>query len=387
MSMRALVAAFARALPWRRAQGAPRARFRTASVLGACAILAACSGGSGRAPDDGANSGPPTVGVVSVAVTDTFGSPVAGATVTATLDGSSVSGATDAQGLALLPVTWPSGTAEVVVVQDSFLDAVVSTPVTAGDVNAVTVTLDRTTAAAGGSLPSGSGAPATVDGGRARFSFEVELLVVDRDAQPIGGLDAGDFSLLPCTPDAAREGDECVAGGDAAYTPVTASPESLQLVPAGAAQPFAAALLMDQSGSIAQSDPTGARLFAAKSMLVELAPDDQVLLAAFAAPPNALIPTAPLTLYPPIRGQADASGYFAELDALGSLLGGNTPLYTSIDAVVAQIAGDPAVPAGKALAIVRRCPARPPAAPNAVSRKSKSQPWSACRMWRLNIQP
>jgi hypothetical protein len=26
-------------------------------------------------------------------------------------------------------------------------------------------------------------------------------------------------------------------------------------------------------------------------------------------------------------------------------------------------------------------------APKPVSRKSKSQPWSACRMWRLNIQP
>ena len=34
-----------------------------------------------------------------------------------------------------------------------------------------------------------------------------------------------------------------------------------------------------------------------------------------------------------------------------------------------------------------RSPARRTGAPNAVSRKSKSQPSLACRMWRLNIQP
>jgi hypothetical protein len=192
----------------------------------------------------------------------------------------------------------------------------------------------------------------TVGDGRTRLTFEVELFVVDADARPIGNLVAGDFALLPCTPDAARDGDECVVGGDRAYTAVTATPEHLESIPSSTAAPFAAVLLMDQSASIAQSDPTGARLFAAKSMLSALGPDDQALLAAFAAAPNALIPTAPLNVYLPVRGRDDAGAYFGDLDALGSLLGGNTPLYSSIDAVVAQIASDPAVPAGKALAVV-----------------------------------
>lgn len=356
-AMKMFMTAFAWAMKAWRALGERRARTRTAAVVGLCAALAACSGG---VSDDPATGAPPPVSVVSVAVADAFGAPVAGATVTATLGGVSVSGPTDAQGVVLLPVNGPSGSASVVVERPSFDDAVVTVPVTAGDVNTVAVTLDRTTAAAGGSLPVGSGGgtggggapPVTVGDGRTRLSFEVELVVVDGGGRPIGTLGAGDFALLPCAPDAAREGDECMVGGDRDYTAVTAAPESLQLIPSGTAAPFAAVLLMDQSASIAQSDPTNARLFAAKSMLSTLGPDDQTLLAAFAALPNALIPTAPLSVYLPVRGRDDARAYFGDLDALGPLLGGNTPLYTSIDAVVAQIAADPAVPADKALAVV-----------------------------------
>jgi hypothetical protein len=101
-------------------------------------------------------------------------------------------------------------------------------------------------------------------------------------------------------------------------------------------------LLLDQSGSIQTSDPSGARLFSAKSFLSGLGPDDQALLAAFAGGPSAVIPTPPLVVYAPFRGRDQAATYFPTLDSLQPLVGGDTPLYNSIDTVRQQLAGAPA---------------------------------------------
>ena len=118
------------------------------------------------------------------------------------------------------------------------------------------------------------------------------------------------------------------------------------------ARPYAAGLLLDQSGSIRQSDPTGARLFSTKAFLSGLGPNDQAMLGAFAGGAGALIPTAPLTLYPPFRTQVAASTYFPTLDTLTGLVGGNTPLYESIDNVRRQMVGDPALPVGQSKAVL-----------------------------------
>ena len=93
----------------------------------------------------------------------------------------------------------------------------------------------------------------------------------------------------------------------------------------------AAALLLDQSGSILSTDPTGARLYSAKAFLGGLGADDRVLLAAFAGSSAASIPTSPLTVYGPFHDRASAPGYFATLDALAAQVGGNTPLYASLE--------------------------------------------------------
>ena len=92
-------------------------------------------------------------------------------------------------------------------------------------------------------------------------------------------------------------------------------------VPGGAAEPYAAGLMLDQSQSISGSDPTGARLFSAKAFLDGLGPEDHVLLSAFANDSNtdALIPTKPLTIYPPFRDATtadDAPSYYDTLDSL-----------------------------------------------------------------------
>jgi hypothetical protein len=119
-----------------------------------------------------------------------------------------------------------------------------------------------------------------------------------------------------------------------------------------AARPFATALLLDQSGSIVASDPTGARLFSTKAFLGGLGAGDLALLSAFAGNPGAMIPTSPLTVYAPFRDQASAPSYFATLDSLANLVGGSTPLYASLDTLLTQLTGDRSLPADLAKAVV-----------------------------------
>jgi hypothetical protein len=123
-------------------------------------------------------------------------------------------------------------------------------------------------------------------------------------------------------------------------------------IPGAATVPYAAALLLDQSGSIQSTDPSGARLSSAKAFLGDLGASDRALLAAFASGPNAIIPNAPLKVYDPIRDQQTALEYFPTLDSLAALVGGETPLYSSIDAVRQRLTGEVSLPAGIAKAVV-----------------------------------
>lgn len=347
-----------RGLPTLEAFAVPTRRTARAGVLGLLVwALAACGGnvvdGAGNPP----SAIPPNVGALTVTVTDTFGTPVAGARVDAELAGASTGAVTNAQGVALLTTTWPSGTADVAVSRETFLGTEVSTPFTSGAANAVTVVLQRATAPAAGTLATRSGTlPVPADGGRT-LSFEVEVVVVGADAQALGTLTADQFELRPCTPDTSNTTVDCVrrAGGvpaDVAYAPLAGTPEALVLVPGEAARPFAAALLLDQSGSIASSDPTGARLFSAKALMGGLGLDDQVLLSAFASGPGALIQTPPVTLYAPFRTRDNAESYFTDLDALTAQVGGSTPLYAAIDTVRARVVTDAASTPGLSKAVV-----------------------------------
>ena len=166
------------------------------------------------------------------------------------------------------------------------------------------------------------------------MTFEIERVVVDGDSQPIENLSRADFVLRACSPTPATGLVNCVRGTgsdvDVAYEPATATPDALVLVAGSAARPCAAAMLLDQSGSILESDPSGARLFSSKAFLSGLGADDQALVAAFAGGPGAILPTRPLTPYGPFRARNAASSYFPTLDGLTALVGGNTPLYGSV---------------------------------------------------------
>ncbi len=322
-----------------------------AATAALCIGLAACGGGGGGGGGSGSDQ-PVALGLVSVTVSDRFGAAVPGAAVRGPLG----TYATDVKGLALVPLDSPDSTAGLTVSHASFIDQTIAATSSTGQVNTVNVVLDRARTAAGGSLSSRSGIVPTVDAAGQTMTFEIELLAVDGDSRPIENLSTANFVLSSCTPNPANDRVDCVRGSgaavDVAYAPTGATPEVLAQVAGRAATPFAAALLLDQSGSILQSDPTGARLYSTKAFLNGLGSDDTVLLTAFAGDPGATIPTAPLTVYGPFRGQASASTYFPTLDALAGQVGGNTPLYASLDAVRQRLAEEPTLAAGLAKAVV-----------------------------------
>lgn len=307
--------------------------------------LAACGGGGG-------STTPAPLGLVKVTVTDIYGTTVAGATV----QGPQGTVVTGAGGTALVPIDTPTGTASLTVSRATFVDKSVAATSTTGRVNELSVTLDRRSSAAGGSLASRSGVQPALGSTGQQMSFEIELVVVGGDAQPIVNLSAANFVLRACSPDAANGRADCVRGpgadADVAYTATAPTPESVALIAGQAVRPYAAALLLDQSGSILQSDPTAARLFSTKTFLSGMGSDDHALLAAFADGPGAVIPSPPLTVYAPFRPQASATSYFPTLDALAPLVGGNTPLYASLDTLRQSLLGDTTLPPGLAKAMV-----------------------------------
>lgn len=327
--------------PWR-----PRA----ASALLCSLLLAACGGGGGGGTETA--DAPP--GFVVLRVTDEMGTPVAGALVTGPRDATR----SGADGLALVLTPAPTEQISVTVSLEDFVERTLTAQSQPGG-NATTVALERITAPAGGSMGSRSGLPPQVDGTRQRLTFEIELVLVDRKAAPIDGLGAERFTLLPCTPDAADPRADCLRrpGGapDAGYQPLQPQPEALTAVPGSAPQPHAVALLLDQSGSIAASDATGARLYAAKSFMAALGAGDRALLAAFAGGPSARIATPPLAVYGSFVAQGDSAAVtsaMAVLDSLAGQLGGDTPLYASLDTLGAQVAADASLPAGLARTLV-----------------------------------
>jgi hypothetical protein len=333
------------------AGGATHQGARGWAALGAvllCLGLAACGGGGGGGGADTT----PALGVLKVTVNDTFGAAVSGATV----QGPRGSATTDSQGVALLLVDPSDTTAGVSISQTSFVDKSISLPLVTGQVSEAAVTLVRATSPAGGSLTSRSGVLPTAHDAGQQLTFEIELVVVDGDSRPIENLNIEHFVLRSCAPDAATDRADCVRGisadADVAYSPATTTPEASTQVTGGTARPYAAALLLDQSASIQQTDPTGARLFSAKAFLSGLGTDDRALLAAFASGTGAIIPTPPLAVYGTFQDRASAPSYFATLDGLGALVGGSTPLYEALDALQQRVVDDASLPVDLAKAVV-----------------------------------
>jgi hypothetical protein len=315
------------------------------ALTGICLGLAACGGGGGG---DGVQS--TELGLAKVTVTDAFGAGVAGATV----QGPMGTATTNQQGVAYVPLPSPDASASVIVSNPTFVDKPLVVSSTPGRVNEVPVTLDRVTAAAGGSLRSRGSVLPTVNGAGQLLTFEIELVVVDGDSRPIENLTRAEMTLRPCAPDPMLSGNECLRGAsgtaDAAYAAVTSNPDSLETISGSVSRPYAAALLLDQSGSIYQTDPTGARVYSAKAFLSRLGAGELATVAAFAEGPG--VPTPPLTPYVSFKDRDAAPSFFPTLDLLTPLAGGGTPLYQSVDALRQSVVGDASVPGDVARALV-----------------------------------
>jgi hypothetical protein len=139
------------------------------------------------------------------------------------------------------------------------------------------------------------------------------------------------------------------AQSDRPYTVDNATAAAFTTVPASPEVDYAATLMLDQSGSVNSTDPTGARLFSAKAFVqtVDAASGDAVLLSAFAddnETQTALIPTKPLTVYDPFT--MDGQSYFDELDTLRDQSAGGTPLYRALFPEANDNNADPAFTTG-----------------------------------------
>lgn len=303
---------------------------RLANGLPLLALLSACGGGGGG-DSTAAPPAPTSIALARITVADAFGAPVAGATVRWAADGRTASLTTDARGQAVAAAA--AGAVDLTIAREAFEDARVQVQVVPGQPVEVPVTLARKAAAAGGAWASAGGAvPAVGNGGRT-LGFEIELVVIGADANAVGGLSAADFTLLACTPLAATPAADCLRHGGADHGYAAAPALAAEALAPAAPTPQATALLVDQSGSIATSDPTDARLNAAKTWLAGLGAGDQVLLGAFAGGSGTVLPSSPLTVYPGLAQAANAASFHGTLDALAQQVGGLTALYASVDAM------------------------------------------------------
>ena len=278
-------------------------------LIGMTSALVACGGGGGGGGDD---NSPPDTGTLQATVVDEFNAPVAGATVEATINATTRSGTTDDAGVATV-TNIGVGSASVQVSLESFETETVTATITANQTTNINVTLTRNRQAAGGVLTTS--VVGTPSAGGTVMTIRLRVVVVNATSQAIETLTAADFDLPDCTPsdpDPNTFQSECVryAGCTATDTPYTvdnATACRLSTVAGNPETDYAAALTLDQSGSVNSSDPTGARLFSAKAFVqsVDAASGDSVLLSAFADDNDtqtALIPTKPLTVYGDIHG-------------------------------------------------------------------------------------
>jgi len=317
-------------------------------ALAAALVLTACGGGGGGG-DDGGNPPPPDTGEIAATVVDQFDAPINGVTITATIDTTTRTASTGSAGTATVTQV-PTGSVSVTASAVGLADPPAQTvTVTQGGTANVEFTMQRVTEATGGISMA---VPVALNADESTFTFRVRVIVIDENFNPVSGLTASAFTLpdcfeetevapVPLHPNCVRHN---VPAGDADYTVANATPASFRLVDPAGPVPYAAGLLFDSSDSISESDPTDARIFATKEFLNDLTVggSDSVMLAAFANGDDSLLPEPPLTYFPcqPCTPQFfdDGNSLFASLDELATLEGGSTPLYNSLQEMVATVA-------------------------------------------------
>jgi len=308
---------------------------RIFALAALAAALTGCGGGGGGGDGGGGNPPPDPTGSIAATVVDQFGAPINGVTITA----GSRTATTGSAGTATVTQV-PTGSVTVSASAEGLVPPADQTVTVNEDATTdVEFTMQRVVEAAGGIIRAVVEDPLSSDG--TSFTFRIGVIVVDDDFNPVPGLTASAFTLANCTPIEPEnpERPNCVRhgspGNDSAYTVANATPAEFQEItdPPGPV-PYAAGLLFDSSASIADSDPTDARVFATKEYLNDVAAPDVVMLAAFADQEARQLPNEGVNFFPcdPCTPSftSDGNSLFASLDELATLEGGGTPLYDSL---------------------------------------------------------
>ena len=295
-------------------RGGPATMLLVAIVV---ASVTACSEGIVHPPEPPVTP-PPVPGAVQGIVIDGFGAGVSGATV-AISGPSSLTTVTGPAGQFSF-VSIPAGGYRVEAIRAGFRLGTASVTVGAGQTAQVSLSLRPE------SLPFAAVlASREVSRSGATLVMEVDVAVVDADARPVSSLNQTSFQIQNFTPPNVGFSYAIVQQSVAVVTGTTLGP-------------FSALMLMDQSGSIASTDPNNSRLQAAKIFFDALGPGDFVRLAAFAGSGSQL-PFQPITLYGP-GFISDGRSYFGTLNSLAGLIGGSTPLYRSTDQMIVHTANN-----------------------------------------------
>ena len=162
--------------------------------------------------------------------------------------------------------------------------------------------------------PSGGVLDADVTTSTSRSAtFTLDVFAIGSDSDLLT-LDTGDFSI--------GDGEIGSTGTHLDY-----SLNGVQLYQQADAGSYSATFLLDQSGSISSTDPTDARIDAAKVFIRNLGSGDEVGLMAFAS--NGQLQYSPTTAWSHggSRFSSDRSAFFGTLNWLADREGGGTPLY------------------------------------------------------------
>lgn len=259
---------------------------------------------------------PLSPGNVRITVSDRFGGALSGATVELLQGASTLEARTTGNDGTTIFSSVDVGSYNIRASKNGFVGATVAAAVVSSLTSSASVRLDPAALPSGGSagtrVISGLGTPVR--------TFETDVFVVDQNSHPINGLPTSAFSV----------------GSFNASTGATLNFNLLnaQTISQPNKGPYSAALLLDQSGSIAGTDPNDSRLQAAKIFLSAVGSGDNVVLSAFAGSGRAI--SFETTTYGSFT--TNGTSYFGTLDQLAGQIGGGTPLYKSTSAMVDYVA-------------------------------------------------
>ena len=162
--------------------------------------------------------------------------------------------------------------------------------------------------------PSAAGLRAVRTGGAGDstwMTFDVDVVAIGSSGVIVTNLSSSAFAVPP---------DQKLSGDTLTFTLTNVA--VMNGSPSG---PYSAHLVIDQTASLAATDPYNSRIEGAKTFCGGLGSGDEVLLSAFAD--SGQLP-APIAQYG--NWTADGPSYDSTLDSLKTLIGGETPLYDAI---------------------------------------------------------